>query len=46
MLLYGFDIIHYHFAPSAFFSGLPALFGSKRVLTIHGRTEVARRFYF
>lgn len=37
-----FDVLHYHFSTSAAFSVLPALTGKKRVLTVHGRTEVAR----
>ncbi len=43
LALSDFDILHYHFAPSAFFSFMPAVVGKKRVLTVHGRTEVARK---
>lgn len=43
LLFSGFDILHYHYVPSACFSFMPAIAGKKRVLTIHGRTEIGRR---
>ncbi len=42
LMFSNFDIIHYHFTTSAFFSSMQSLTEKKRILTIHGRTQVAR----